>query len=92
MNRWHRPCTLQEGDALMGLHQVEATEHECGLDLHSLLDVGTELEDQTSWGRLSLNGWQTLCEMFALHHPDRFARVVQKWQAYKEMTHAPRTP
>lgn len=81
------PCILQSADDDYAC--VEATENDEGLDLQRRMPEDPCVEesaDSAYWGRLSLEGWHTLAEMYALRHPERFARIVARWRFLQEAT------
>lgn len=88
----HMPCTVQQANDDQGIRGVIATENALGLDLHALEPEPepdpdpdhNEPPHEIYWGRLSLDGWGTLAEMYLLRHHERARKLVEKWQVLKD--------
>lgn len=74
------PAILQEEDTDNGHLHIEATEDKEGIVLHECLDDGHGGMEYAYMGRLSLDAWRTLAEMFLLRHPQSARAMVAKWQ------------
>lgn len=86
------PVTDPDGHAVP---QVEACESDDGLELYEsrLPPDGSEEDMETHhWGTLTLDGWRTLCQMFALRHPAQFAPIVTLWERFCATHASPTTP
>ena len=84
----YMPVILQDMAAgtRRGLEAIETPE---GLLIHEVWPGDPVVEDEDSCddtacifrGRLPLEAWRTLVEMYALRYPRAFAGVVAKWHA-----------